>query len=210
MIWRFLPVKDERGKDEWGYIEHLSSGKILHPFGGGHDPWDETHLVLHRDRHRGALFKIDQVNNHIIHMSGKYVHPRFGRSDAGNYTQVTLHSNLHKHMEFRCFSIDNPNKTFLVYGAPIVGGEWKIIHKAINPTVDCTLAIDVKLGCASAEKVRETERFKYRWEASFGVENVEYFSQSASQLLKHYIGVSSPQTWEDETTTKIEVKCMYI
>lgn len=76
--FRFVAVD---GAGHYGYIEHVSSKKVVHPKGGNLDPGNDTRLVLHSDRHSGALFGFDEVNNVILHKNGKIWHPKGGKPD---------------------------------------------------------------------------------------------------------------------------------
>ncbi len=61
---RFVPVETF---GHFGYIEHVSSKKIVHPSGGSLSPGDGTSLVYHSARHVGALFAFDEKDEHIMH-----------------------------------------------------------------------------------------------------------------------------------------------
>ena len=61
---RFVVVE---GFGHFGYIEHVSSRKIVHPKGGSLTPGNGTSLLYHSDRHAGALFTFDEEEEHIIH-----------------------------------------------------------------------------------------------------------------------------------------------
>ena len=61
---RFVPVE---GFGHFGYIEQVSSGKIVHPLGGSLSPGDNTSVVYHSARHAGALFAFDEEDEHIMH-----------------------------------------------------------------------------------------------------------------------------------------------
>ena len=69
---RFVPVE---GFGHFGCIEHVSSGKIVHPRGGSLDPDNNTGLVYHSDHHAGALFAFDEENERIMHRGGKIWQP---------------------------------------------------------------------------------------------------------------------------------------
>ena len=96
---RFVPAQDSDDY-KFGYIEHVESGKFVHPQGGSHDPDNNTHLVYHSDKHKGALFRFDEESNEIKHISGKIWHPFEGLSKPGNDTQCVLHSDHHSGAKF--------------------------------------------------------------------------------------------------------------
>ncbi|KAH3846277.1 hypothetical protein DPMN_088576 [Dreissena polymorpha] len=64
MEWRFVQIEGQ-----WGYIEHKSSGQIIHPSFQSTKATANS-LTLSRLRRNVALFAFDQVNNHIIHKNG--------------------------------------------------------------------------------------------------------------------------------------------
>ena len=94
---RFVAVPD---CGHFGYIEHISSKKIVHPYQGSSNPGNNTSLVWHTDRHGGCLFAFDLENKYIIHSSGKIWHPWGGTSNPGNDTQLVLHSDRHNGARF--------------------------------------------------------------------------------------------------------------
>lgn len=94
---RYVPVEGAGG---FGYIEHVSSGKIVHPYGGSLTPGDDTPLVYHSDRHFGALFTFNVEDEYIMHKSGKYWHPYGGSPNPGNDTPCVLHHATHDGMKF--------------------------------------------------------------------------------------------------------------
>lgn len=94
---QFVPVA---GHKSFGYIQHVSSGKIIHPYGGRCDPGNDTYLVYHDDRHDGALFGFDEESFEIKHISGKVWHPKGGSPNPGNDTMCVLHSDHHAAAKF--------------------------------------------------------------------------------------------------------------
>ena len=95
--FRFVAVD---GAGHFGYIEHVSSKKIVHPKGGSSNPPDQTRLVLSSGRHAGALFGFDEENNGILHRCGRYWHPSGGSTNPGDNTEVLVHSGLHDGARF--------------------------------------------------------------------------------------------------------------
>jgi len=95
--FRFVAVN---GAGHYGYIEHVSSGKIVHPRGGLLNPSDDTAVVLHSGRHAGALFGFDEDNILILHKSGKIWHPDWGSAYPGNDTGIVLHGGVHNGAKF--------------------------------------------------------------------------------------------------------------
>ena len=95
--FRFVAVD---GAGHYGYIEHVSSGKVVHPYCGSLDPDNDTNLVLHSDRHAGALFGFDEDNAVILHRGGKRWHPARGRPLPVNDTPLVLHEEHHDGARF--------------------------------------------------------------------------------------------------------------
>ena len=94
---RFVPIE---GFGHFGYIEHVSSSKIVHPQGGSLDPGNDTRLVFNSDRHNGALFGFNEEDYEIMHLSGKIWHPSKGSPNPGNDTACVLHSDRHTAARF--------------------------------------------------------------------------------------------------------------
>ena len=94
---RFVPVE---GFDGFGYIKHVSSGKIIHPQGGSLTPGNNTKLVYHSDHHAGALFRFDEADERIRHRNGKIWHPLGGSPNPGNDTTCVLHCGNHDAAKF--------------------------------------------------------------------------------------------------------------
>jgi len=86
-IFTFEVSEDD---DEYGYIQHVASGKYVHPFSGEGDPWEECPLVLYADKHDGCLFNIDQETNLIKHKGGKFVAPGLRRWRPRKNLHLTL------------------------------------------------------------------------------------------------------------------------
>ena len=100
---RFVPVQDHK---PFGYIEHVPSGKIIHPAGGKANPGDNTPLVYHEDRHQGALFKFDEEYGEIQHIGGKVWHPRGGSTKPKNDTACVLHGDRQPAARFYFGDVD--------------------------------------------------------------------------------------------------------
>ena len=123
---RFVPVQ---GYSPFGYIEHVSSGKIIHPAGGKANPGNNTSLVYHEHRHNGALFKFDENNYVIEHIGGKIWHPRGESPNPRNDTACVLHEDHNAAAKFYFGDIDgNPMSPY-----PSLSGDGKIISQASEP-----------------------------------------------------------------------------
>ena len=104
---RFVPVQGTPGYGgHFGYIEHVSSGKIVHPSGGSVDPGNDTYLVYHEDRHNDAQFEFDEEGCVIKHTGGKIWHPCGGSANPKNDTKCVLHNNWHAAARFYFSDID--------------------------------------------------------------------------------------------------------
>lgn len=198
MHWTF-----EKVEDHWGYIKHVSSGKIIHPKGGSLTPGNYTKLLLHSDRHYGALFALDAANDHVIHKGGRFAHPDGGEPNPDNGTTVLLHSDVHDAMRFQFVSTSNPNKEVLVYGNPTLMGKWKIINMVCNPLAEHIDTLEVKVGKSTTESKKSS--FEYKWEVSDGLD-IEVLKLSASSSLRFMIEKSSSTTWSTETKRTREIR----
>merc|ERR1711874_113563 len=90
MIFTFEVSEDD---DEYGYIQHVESGKYLRPFGGDTEPAINTPLVIHDDKDEASLFNIDQETNLIKHKSGLHVNPALHFFKPRKNTWLVLHDN---------------------------------------------------------------------------------------------------------------------
>ena len=135
--------------NRYGYIEHVSSGKIVHPKGGRANPRKDTALVFHSDRHDGALFRFDEGNCWIVHKGGKMIwHPKGGSLEASNGTTCVLHSDIHKGAKF--YFGDSSGKPISPYPEkPKLSGEWKLVteitaSKELSRTVEYSTGISAE------------------------------------------------------------------
>ena len=123
--FRFVPVK---GYSRLGYIEHVSSGKIIHPKGGSVDPGNNTCLVFHENRHNGALFEFDLNDYEIKHTGKKIWHPNGGSANPKNDTVCVLHSDHNAAAKFYFGDIDgNPTSP---YPPPNLSGNGQVVSQA--------------------------------------------------------------------------------
>ena len=77
--------------DEYGYIQHVASGKYVCPFGGDEEPALNTPLIIHEDKTDASLFNIDQETGLIKHKSGLYVNPALHFYRPRKNTWCVLH-----------------------------------------------------------------------------------------------------------------------
>ena len=148
--------------NHYGYIEHVSSGKIVHPKGGGANPRNDTALVFHSDQHDGALFRFEG-NCRIVHKGGKmFWHPKGGSLEPSNGTTCVLHSDTHKGAEF--YFGDSSGKPISPYpGKPKLSGEWKFVTEITAPkAVSCTVEYDTGISADSVGAKNISTREAYR------------------------------------------------
>ena len=192
---RFVPVQ---GYGHFGYIEHVSSGKIVHPSGGSLDPGNDTQLVYHGDRHSGALFGFDEENYEIKHIGGKIWHPSGGSPNPGNDTVCVLHSDRHAAAKFYFGDIDgNPVSP---YPSPNLSGDWKLLRAFIMPETDHTYTVNYKVGTS---QTRSTTT-QVAWRVSAGIDIKKVFNASAE--LSGFVEKTSSITWTKERSESHTIK----
>ena len=194
--FRFVAVD---GAGHFGYIEHVSSGKVVHPKGGSLNPGNDTRLVLHSDRHAGALFGFDEENIVILHKGGKIWHPKGGSPNPGNDTTLVLHSDRHDAAKF--YFGDLHGKAMSPYPEPNLSGDWKLLQAFVTPLADHTYSETYKVGRSKTD----TEATQHAWSVSA---DVAYGYFSASAEYSGYVEKTTSETWseEKEETTTISVK----
>lgn len=83
------------------YIQHFTSNKVVHPYGGSMQPGDGTGIVLHRGNLEYTKFTyipvLDKPGFGLIkHVtSGKFLHPYGGSADPGDSNSIVIHSDYH-------------------------------------------------------------------------------------------------------------------
>ena len=193
---RFVPVE---GFGHFGYIQNVSSGKIVHPRGGSLDPWNNTGLVYHSDRHAGALFAFDEENERIVHRGGKVWRPWRGSPNPRDNTRCVLHSDADDAGKFYFGKSDGT--PISPYPPPKLSGTWKVIKAFINPVATHKFQQKYKVGKSLTSS--RTER--HAWNVLAGIAK-DIFSASAE--YSGYVQISSEKTWstEYEEITMIEVE----
>lgn len=193
---RFLPVE---GFGHFGHIEHVASGKIVHPSGGSLDPGNNTNLLLHPDRHAGALFAFDEDDERITHRGGKIWHPRGGSPNPGDGTNCVVHSDVHDAAKFYFGDLDG--KEISPYPAPELSGSWKVVKAFINPIAKHTYTQTYKVGKSRSKSTTE----HHAWSVSAGA---AFKGFSASAEYSGFVEKTSESTWssEYEESTTIEVE----
>ena len=191
--FKFVPVD---GAGHYGYIEHCSSGKVVHPKGGDLHPSNSTRLVLHSDRHAGALFGFDEEHVVILHKGGKRWHPKGGDPHPSNGTRLVLHSDMHDAAKFYFANLEGDAMS--PYPNPSVSGEWKLLKGFVTTLADHTYTVTFKVG-RDWTKSQETQ---HAWNVS--VEAAKgYFEASAE--YSGYVGSTSSETWSEEKEEKYTI-----
>lgn len=193
---RFIPVQ---GAGHFGYIEHVTSGKIVHPYGGGLNPGDDTQLVYHSARHSGALFAFNDEDEYIMHGNGLFWHPSGGSPIPGDDTPCVLHQATHAAMKF--YFGDLNGTKISPYPNPNLSGTWKVIKAFIDPKASHAFKQSYKVGKVK----KETETEGHSWSVSVGAA-IKFFSASAE--YSGFVEKTSENTWssEYEETATIEVE----
>merc|ERR1739840_93818 len=86
-IFTFEVSEDD---DEYGYIQHVASGKYVHPYGGSENPQNECPLVIYDDKHEACLFNIDQESGYVKHKGEMFMAPALGRARPRKNLSVVL------------------------------------------------------------------------------------------------------------------------
>lgn len=201
--FRFVPVD---GAGHCGYIEHVTSKKIVHPEGDSLTPGNGTHLVLRSatSGNAAALFgfrAIDGDDILILHKSGKMWYPKGGKPTPENDTPLVLCSDLNDVTKFYFGDLDaKPIKG--PYPEPHLSGDWKPTIGWVNPGLDHTHTVTYKVGRSKTV----SEEVKFAWDVSAQVAYSTYFSAKAE--FSGYVESSGSETWNTETevTTTYTVK----
>ena len=177
------------GAGHFGYIEHVSSGKYVHPKGGSIDPGDDTPLVLCSGGHAGTLFGFDEENIGILHKNGKYWHPKGGSPAPTDDTKAVVCSGLHDAAKFYFGDINkNP---ITPYPEPNLSGDWKLLVAFMTPLADHTHTERYTVGRSKTD----TETNNHAWNVSVEVA-IKFFSAKAE--YSGFVEKSSSSTWTEE------------
>ena len=201
MHWRFI-----RKDGIYGYIQHVASGKIVHPYGGDLTPDRDTPLVLHSDQHSACLFALDDVRHWIIHKAGLKAHPRGGRPDPNNDTLVVLHPDVHDAMTWLFVDPHNPTKEISIYGKPTVAAEWKIVNEVRNPIATHEVTFIVRKGKSKTKSTSHS--FQFKWEIGAKAEAL-FLSYNTSASFQYDVRHSSSETWSEETTVTRKIHGLF-
>ena len=191
--FRFVAVD---GAGHYGYIEHVSSGKIVHPKGGSLNPGNDTHLNLHSDRHAGALFGFDEDSIVILHKGGKIWHPKGGKPNPGNDTLLNLHSDRHDAAKFYFGNLEGDPMS--PYPNPNLSGDWELLRAFVTPLADHTYSVTYKVG----KSTTKSETTQHAWNISVEVAKGIF---SASAEYSGYVENTSSETWSEEKEESYEI-----
>ena len=156
-------------------------------------------MVLHSDRHAGALFGFDEDNIVIMHKGGKICHPKGGKPDPGNDTPLVLHSGRHDGAKFYFGNLQGDSIS--PYPNPNLSGDWKLLQAFVTPLADHTYSKTYKVGKSKTE----SQTTHQAWNISVGGA-VKAFSASAQ--FSGFVENTSSETWseEKEQTYTVNVK----
>ena len=192
---RFVAVPD---CGHFGYIEHVLSKKIVHPYKGSINPSNNTSLVWHIHRHAACLFAFDLKNKYIIHSSGKIWHPYGGSSNPGNDTQLVLHSDRHSGAYF--YFANTEMKMASPYPPPNLSHEWKLLRSSLDPHERYQISISYKMGMSRSKTANRD--LPDTWTIS-GEDAKELFS--SSEVYSSASQLASGDAWKEETDVKTDI-----
>ena len=193
--FRFVVVD---GAGHYGYIQHVSSRKIIHPKGGSVNPDNNTSLELHSTRHAGALFGFDEEDMIILHISGKIWHPSGGKANPYNNTHIILHSGCDETAKFYFASRDG--KQMSPYPKPTLSADWKLLRAFITPLADFTYSETYKIG----RKKTKSKTTQHGWKVSAEVAKGWFLSAKAE--YSGHVKILRSETWSEEMGEKMEIK----
>ena len=183
----FVP-RDESG--HFGYIEHVSSGMVVHPYGGKLNPGDNTYLILHEDKHAAALFAFDEDKKLIIHKgSGKVWQSYGGTPNPKNDTCLVLHSKEDDSSKFYLGDVNG--KAVSPYLPPSLSGDWELVKAFTQPSV---VAVDytVRIGRVHTKCITSAIGEKVGWNIS---DSVALETFSASPEFSGLVQKTTRSTW---------------
>ena len=187
----------EQREGHFGYIEHVSSGKIVHPSGGSLNPGENTKLVLHSDRHHAALFRFNEADNTLKHKGGKTWHPSGGSPNPSNDTSCVLHSTSHDAAMFYFGGIDGVPMS--PYTSPNVTGNWKVIEAFVTPKATRNYGMTYKVGRSQITTFTPLHaQLKISAEAAYKLCN-------ASAECSAYVEKSDKNTWSEEMEVRRDI-----
>lgn len=201
--FRFLPVD---GAGHCGYIEHISSRKIVHPKGDSITPGNGTHLVLRSAADSGnaaALFGFTTIDGDdilILHKSGKMWYPEGGRPTPANGTRLILQSDQNDVTKFYFGDLDGkPIKG--PYPEPYLSGDWKFLKGWVDPMVDNTYSVNYRVGRSKTV----SKEAQFTWDVSAKVAKGLF---TARAEFSGFLEASTSQTWDEEyeVTTTYTIK----
>jgi hypothetical protein len=179
--------------NRYGYIEHVASGKIVHPK-GNMNPQDNTTLVLLPDQHDGALFTFDEQDQHIRHKGGKIWHPKGGSQNPSNNTICVLHS--HEHAGAKFYFGDDKGKAISPYPeTPKLSGDWESIAKFVDPRESQSYTVKYKSGISQvnpsgALRIRAQDCFEKRYQEKNECFTIHLKESQSISIWQYVISIS--------------------
>ena len=186
----------EHGEGHFGYIEHVSSGKVVHPCGGSLNPGENTCLVLHSDRHHAALFQFNEFDKTLIHKGGKAWHPSGGSPNPANNTYCVLHSTRHSAAQFYFGDINGVPMS--PYSSVKLTGNWKVLKAFITPKATHKYKVNYKTG----RSLTPISEYEYAWSLP---EVAAYKMFKATAEYFGFVEKSDSNTWGEEKDETKEI-----
>ena len=185
---RFIP-QPQYG--HFGYIQHVSSGKYVHPSGGSAYPGDNTELVFHQGSHYGTLFSFDEATEQIVHIGGKNWHPDGGSVNPGDNTGVVLHQGQHAATRF--YLGDAYGNKLSAYPDPNLSGTWELVRAYLTPKVTHIYSETYTIGRSHTSSVTT----QHAWSVSIGATKGLF---SASAEYSGFVSRTSEESWSTMST----------
>jgi len=184
----------KEGAGYYGYIEHVSSGKFVHPrgnvFSSSLNPANNTRLILDSNRHdASALFRFDEENMTIIHRSGKVWHPKGEDPSPGNTTSLILHEDQNDAGRFYFGELDGKPRS--PYPHPTLSGHWELLKAFITPFANHSYSIKCKVGRSKST----SSTTHHAWCVSADIAK-GYFAASAR--YSGFVEQTNSETWSEE------------
>ena len=195
--WRLqLQFIPQPAYGHFGYIKHVASNKLVHPYGGSAYPGDDMSLVFHKDRHYATLFMFDEEKEQIVHIGGKHWHPYGGSVNPGNNNPVVLYEGSHAATRF--YFGDASGNLISPYPKPFLGGDWKLVKAYITPRATHTHTETYRVGRSHSS----TATVHRAWSVSVGFAKGLF---SAGAEYSGFVERSRDDTWSTEHTEEVSI-----
>jgi hypothetical protein len=199
---RFVPVPIYKA-GHFGFIQHVSSGKIVHPHHGKIKPDGDTHLVFHPHKHAGALFAFDEENMHIVHKSGLIWYPKGDRAaNPRDGTAIILCNERNDAAKFYLGDEKgNPIPPYPPVHRDDIDSNWKVVKAFLSPLAAHSFTVKYKTGRMQTKS--ESTHNVWKISGNVGFKCFKELGGEYSELLDKL----DSTTWseEREETSTIEV-----